>query len=68
MILFLHPILNLKHFWESTALSHLGWVYLITDLAAEALVAKPLLGILGGVNPDILLRGVDDVGHPRSSR
>ena len=37
----------------------------MTDLAAEALVANPLLGILGGVNPDILLRGVDDVGHAK---
>jgi hypothetical protein len=34
-------------------------------LAAEALVANPLLCILGGVNPDILLRGVDDVGYAK---
>ena len=37
----------------------------MTYLAAEALVANPLLGILGGVNPDILLRGVDYVGYAK---
>jgi hypothetical protein len=37
----------------------------MTYLAAEALVANPLLCILGGVNPDILLRGVDYVGYAK---